>query len=134
MSAASLRGRHPFPEAGEGVVLHFKFSDLDALQAEYKENWINVITHNLDHMDMPTVAKVVSCGAKKDDKPFKVDFNKIEVPLVDLVKIVLDGFYLAIHGMSVADFGAKIENALAEAKAKSGGDDPLTTGLSPESS
>lgn len=134
MSAASLRGRHPFPEAGEGVVLHFRFSDLEALQVKYGENWVNLIAHNLDHMDMPSLSQVVNSGAKKDDKPFKVEFDTIEIPLAELAKTVLDGFYLAVHGMKVADFVAKMEQELERAKAKSGGGDPLPTGSIPESS
>jgi hypothetical protein len=134
MSAGSIRGRHPFPAAGEGVVLHFRFTDLEALHIKYKDNWINDITLGIGRFDLAMLSTVIALGAKKDDKPFAVDLNTVEASLDDVALAVLDGFYLGVFGLTLQAHADKMEEMRKKAESRSGGADPLTIPSPPETS
>ena len=75
-----LRAVVPFPVAGEGIGLKFSNSACAELQV------------------------CVELGAVKDGKPTKVEFDNIDVPLMQIAESVLDALYMSVHGMTFGDY------------------------------
>lgn len=101
MPADAIRGIVPFDMAGDGVVVQFKNSDLVNLQTKYGAEWLTSAIDNLNVADLPYLLLLIELGVKKDGKPFKVDFDEIDKPIIDIYETMVDGLFMATHGRTL---------------------------------
>ncbi|WP_192246046.1 hypothetical protein [Mesorhizobium silamurunense] len=110
MSEVRLRGELPFPAAGEGVVLRFTNVDLDSLQAKFGDNYFGDAVPRLNRFDMKYMREVIAYGGKKDGKPFRIAFDELDIPTVDIANAALDALFLAMHGRTFEGHLDYLEN------------------------
>lgn len=123
-TAIRERGETPFPEAGEGVVLCYRNSDLKRIEAEFSgPHWFNEFVQ-VSMMGTPAISQVETLarhGAKKDGKPFDLDdeiFDKI--PVHDLAEKIFDAVCRSMRGMSAQEYVDDVMASIAEADKNDG--------------
>jgi len=103
MTADKIRGIVPFDMAGEGVVVHFKNSDLVQLQTSAGAEWL---THAIDHLnaaDMTFMLQLIDLGLKVDGKPFRGNIDDIDRPVIEIYETLIDGLFMATHGRTLKE-------------------------------
>ena len=102
--ADRLRVEVPFPQAGEGIALKFGNSGCAELQKRYGAEWFTNAHTRLNNFDPDFMKVCVEIGAVKDGKRTKVDFDSIDVPLMQIAEPILDALYVSVHGMTFAEY------------------------------
>lgn len=114
-----LRAEVPFPAAGEGIALKFSNSGCAELQKRYGADWFTSAHNRLNNFDPDFIRACVEIGAVKDKKPVKVDFDSLDVPMMQIAETVLDALYVCVHGMTFGDYLIELSKR-AEALESSG--------------
>lgn len=99
-----LRVEVPFPPAGEGIALKFNNSACAELQKRFGPEWFTAAHTRLNNFDPDFIKACVEIGAVKDGKRVKVDFDEIDVPLMQIAEPVLDALYVSVHGMTFGEY------------------------------
>lgn len=110
MFEVRLRGELPFPAGGEGVVLRFTIADCDQLQAKFGDNWFGDSVPRLNRFDQKYMRECIAFGGKKDGKPFRIAFDDLDIPTVDIANAILDALFLAMHGRTFEGHLDYLEN------------------------
>ncbi|TJW14464.1 MAG: hypothetical protein E5W82_10840 [Mesorhizobium sp.] len=98
-----IRGEISFPQAGEGVFIRFTNTDCDNLQGKFGENWFADAVARLNRVDTTFLRECVAFGGKKDGKPFRIKYDELDCPMVEILDAVLDALFLAVHGRKFED-------------------------------
>jgi hypothetical protein len=103
----------PLPEVGDGVSIHFKASDLAALQAAVtsennRQDWLARVFTGLDTYSPDIIEICLRYGLKGGDPKFA----PWSLTLADLSVRIADAIMLILHGKTVSEMNA--ERAAAE--------------------
>lgn len=98
-----MRGDVPFPQAGEGVYLRFTNPDCDQLQGKFGDNWFADVVPRLNRIDTAYLRECIAFGGKKDGKPFRIKYDELDCPMIEIIDTVLDALFLAVHGRKFED-------------------------------
>lgn len=109
-----MRGAIPFPEAGDGVYLRFRASDMMKLQLQFGSGWFSDAIDRVNSVDVELIFKYAAIGAKKDEKPFEIDWDTVDVSMVDVGTKVLDGLFMAVHRTTFGEHMEKITKLINE--------------------
>jgi len=102
-----------FPEAGEGVSLHFRAADLAAMQTAFGPDYFKTAAMRCDALDIAFIVKAVEVAGRKDGEPFDIDLDEVDAPLSTVAGHVIEALYSRVFGVG---FGQRIsERALAYA-------------------
>jgi hypothetical protein len=112
--ADRLRQEVPFPAAGEGIVLKFGNRGCSELQSRFGAEWFTGAHVRLNNFDPDFMKACVEIGAAKDGKRIKVDFDEIDVPLMQIAEPILDALYMSVHGMTFAEYLIEISKRAEE--------------------
>lgn len=127
--AIKARGETPFDEAGDGVVLCFKNTDLVRIQQKYGKNFLTELTEQImfrGELNMEAYVDLLDAGLKKDRKalPYKDAEDKLDaIPIVSLLDKIFDALYVSVYGSTLQEYmkemAEKIERAKADGEAPS---------------
>lgn len=109
-----MRGAIPFPEAGDGVYLRFRATDMMKLQLEFGGGWFTGAIDRVNNVDAELIFKYASAGAKKDEKPFEIDWDNVDASMVEVGTKVLDGLFMAVHRTTFGEHMEKITKLITE--------------------
>jgi hypothetical protein len=134
-----VRGEAPLPEAGEGIFLFFRNSELAVLEQEMGGQWfpqtVDKFLKGDVHLDF--VQRLAKMGAKKRNPEGKrisatIDEDTLdEIPVAVLAERIFDGLCYAMHGQAAKEY---VEERLAAwVKAVEAGEDTDPSPLSPDS-
>ncbi|TIX28927.1 hypothetical protein [Mesorhizobium sp.] len=98
-----LRADLPFPQAGEGVYIRFTNPDCDNLQGKFGPDWFADSVPRLNRFDTTYIRECVALGGKKDGKPFRIKYDELDCAMIEIVDVILDGLFLAMHGRKFED-------------------------------
>ena len=116
--------RVQFSEAGEGVELLFRNSDLRDLFNKMGPNYMQDIELGLNRYDADVIDKCLEAAAKKDGKRISIDQDALDVPRQVLVDKLLDAFSLSNNGRT---YTGQIAWLVEEAKKQDGKNSPPVT-------
>lgn len=106
MTAIAARGEVDFSEAGDGIVLRFRNSDLKRIESKFGTAFFNELMDNAlrGTISVEAMEFYLEHGAKKDGKPVKVDADKLdELPVHTVYDKILDGLCLAMRGTTLKE-------------------------------
>lgn len=116
-TAVKERGETNFPEAGEGVVLRFRNSDLKLIEKREGDAFFNEFLDKClgGRVGIETLEFYVGHGAKKDGQPFKVSESALDdIPVHDLAELVLDALCVSVKGMKAKAYVEEAFKAFQE--------------------
>jgi hypothetical protein len=102
--ADRLRAEVPFPAAGEGIALKFSNSGCAELQKRFGAEWFTAAHTRLNTFDPDFIKACIEIGATKGGKPAKVEFDAIDIPMMQIAETVLDALYVCVHGMTFSEY------------------------------
>jgi hypothetical protein len=117
-AANKARGETAFPQAGDGVVLRYRNSDLKLIESSdvggpaFFNRLIDSILAGTMTFDMLDV--YVKHGAKKDGQPIEVDLDSIDMPIFELWELIGDSVCHSMRGKSLKEYIGEITKLLAE--------------------
>jgi hypothetical protein len=103
--APSYNNSVPFPCAGEGALLRFRTCDLMALEAQYGDDWIKLVSDKLNASSPAMLVACLKAGLKKADgkEPWgAIDFNDLPFSPWDSREQIMDAVAMAITGKTYA--------------------------------
>lgn len=95
----------PFPCAGEGALLRFRTADLVALEKEFGEDWIKLISDRLNASSPSMLVACLKVGLKRADgkEPWgEIDFNDLPFSPWNSREQIMDAVAMAITGKTYA--------------------------------
>lgn len=130
-----VRGVVPFDMAGDGVVIHFKNSDLTALRLAVRNEkpdqpvdaWLEMIGLKAEVYDLEQLEVLLKHGAKKDGAPADINLDAIERPIYEIQTALLNGLSIAMFGRNIEEQHEYEQAELAkrkEAEARGDKSDP----------
>jgi hypothetical protein len=127
-----LRGESKFPEAGEGVFLFFRNSDLRVLEEEKGGQWFPKLVDEFLKGDISIefINRLAKMGAKKRDPEGKrishplTDDDLDEIPVVVMSEYIFDALCLAMHGKPAREYVQERMDAFLESLANGEEMDP----------
>jgi hypothetical protein len=125
IEAIRKRGEVDFPEAGEGVILRFTNADLARIEDQFEGDYYNDFVDQAvnGRMKASTIVLLVSYGAKKDGKPYKVPDEILDdMAINDVGDLILDALSVAKRGKTFRELMEDFQAKLAE-KGEAGADD-----------
>jgi hypothetical protein len=102
------------------------------LQKQFGEKWFVGAFDRLNTFDTTFLFACIRIGAKKDEKPFKIDIDSIDAPVKELAMPVLNALYVSVQGKTFDEYIQDVEAAMKAANLS--GESPLADGSSPENS
>lgn len=131
-TAIKERGEINFTEAGKGVVVRFRNSDLKRIEAEIGADFFRLIVEGVMAGNTPwaTFELCVEHGVKKDGKPFVVPEEIMdEIPVHRVWDYLVDGLCMSMKGLTLKEHMDKTVAAYLDAQTKG----ELPSQMSPES-
>jgi hypothetical protein len=125
MEPNALRGETPFPEAGEGVSLRFTNAACMKLQQKFGSSWFTGAIERLDQFDLEFFRYALEVGGQKDDKPHKIDFDTLDVPIADVAAKIVDALFISVHGRTFQAYITWIRERQEKARQAAEDEDPL---------
>lgn len=125
MAAIKARGETAFPEAGEGVILRYRNSDLKQIEAEHGPEWFQsmIDTFLRGIPSITFILGMVQYGAKKGGVPYEVPEDILDdIPVHDLADKIFDAACLSMKGLPAKEYLEETFARHAEMEAK--GEDP----------
>lgn len=93
-----------FPEAGDGVALRLRFSDLKVLRDTFGADYFGSAASRCDQLDTDFIAKVLEVGGRQNGQRKPIDLASLEdLPLATIAGKALDALYLVTFGRTFED-------------------------------
>ncbi len=114
--AIKERGETAFQEAGDGVVLCFRNSDLKQLETELGEKFFSDIFENQMTMSFAAMELYLEKGVKKKGEPYVIPEKVIDkIPVMDVMEKIVDALCLSMRGKSMKDYIKELTDSFAAA-------------------
>lgn len=119
MTAIKVRGETPFPEAGKGVVLRFRNSDLKRVEAELAHDWFQLLIDDCmkGNLSLTWIEILVEHGAKKDGEPYVVPEEVMDdIPVHIMGERLFDAVCISMKGKNAKEFLEETFAAMTKAQ------------------
>lgn len=133
MTAIKERGETDFAEAGEGVYLRFRNSDLKKIEAVLGPQWFNEMVDSFVHgvVKWSILELLLEHGVKKAAEPYAIPEEVLdEIVVVDIAEKCMDAACRSMRGMTAKEFVDEIMEAFKDRSDI----DPLSSSLDSTSS
>lgn len=113
-AANKARGETALPQAGDGVVLRFRNSDLKLIESVEGAAFFNKLIDDIlrGSVTFEMLELYVKHGAKKDGVPVAVDIDDIDMPIFELWEIIGNAVCLSMRGKSLEEYVGEITKML----------------------
>jgi len=118
-TAIKERGEIDFKEAGEGIVIRFRNSDLKRIESERGASFFkDVVQAILDGVaSMSMLDLYLTHGVKKDGKPYQIPEDVLdEIPVHRVWDVLIDGLCMSMKGTTLKEHMEKAAEAFLEAQ------------------
>jgi hypothetical protein len=119
------------PEAGEGVELIFRATDIVRIQENIGSHFVIDAFDAFERFDTNFIKTLLDAGVKKLGQPTTVDIDKLipeKMTMVELTTRVMDGLFLCLHGRTFEEHVAYAVQRQKELKDRAEADEnPPTT-------
>lgn len=124
-TAIKARGETAFKEAGDGVILRFRNSDLKRLEADLGPGWFQDMMDSFlkGRPSWAYIDKMLEHGVKKDGAPYVIPEEVLdEIPVHVVGDLLMDAACISMKGMTAKETIKEMMDAIADAQAM--GEDP----------